>query len=463
MPTTSRQDLDNTHFHLTVTLNREELKPRLDAEFKRYKQKAQIKGFRAGQAPAHYVKALYGSSIFYDVFNKMMSDALYGYLRDENLDVLGQPLPVDDGKKYSFKIDKPEEEYSITYEVGHVPAFDIVGLTKSDEYKRLEVSDLDTLAAADLEETRRRGGERTHPEDDIQENDIIRVNSREMAGDQPKEGGWETTVTIFVKNITDETLRGKVLSLKKGDTLSFNVRQLEDDRNDEFIRKYLLNVPEEDAREIGDEFEGVIEEVTRAGIAELNQDFLHQYFGEAVNSEGDAIGEIKKGIQQYYLSRANALVMRDMQDRLLEQNPIALPEAFLKRWLKISNEGAISDESIENEYAGFATSLRWSLLRDKMKEQFGVEVTNAEIRTEFANTLRGYFRADLPEDLLKTAIDRMMQDKKEVERVASNIEYDKLFTAAMSEVTLTPKMVTSEEFHAIFDAATGKGSAENAA
>jgi trigger factor len=463
MPTLSRQDLDNTHFHLTITLSRDELKPKLDAEFKRYKQKAQIKGFRAGQAPANYVKAMYGTSIFYEVFNKLMSDALYGYLRDENIDALGQPLPVDENKKYAFKIDSPEESYDITYEIGHVPKFEIAGLGKEAEYSRFELSDLDTLAAADLEDMRRRGGERTNPEDGIEENDIIRVAVKEQEADADLDGGWETTVTIFVKNINDPALMKEVLTLKKGDTLAFNVNQLEAERDEEFIRKYILNVPADDARVVGDNYRGTIEEVSRVGVAELNEAFFHQHFGENVNTEAEAIEEIKKGVAQYYESRANALVMREMQDRLIEQNNIELPKEFLKRWLAISNEGTVSAESIENEYDSFATSLRWSLLRDRMKEMFNVVVTEGEIRQEFINTLRNYFKANLPDELLKTGVDRMMQDKKEVERVSSNIEYEKMFGAAIETVTLVPKLVTSAEFHAEFERVKNKVDAESEA
>lgn len=464
MPTISREDLDKSSFHLTITLLREDLKPKLDAEFKKFKSRAAIKGFRPGQAPAQYVKSLYGSSIFYDVFNKMMSDELYGYLREQKIDVLGQPLPVEDqNQKFSFKIDQPEAEYPVTYEIGYVPEFDLPGLDKSAVYERLEVSDLDTLASADLEDARKRAGKRIQAEDDILENDILRVKSQELDGGKIKEGGWETTITLFVKNITSEELLKQVLTLKKGDTFQFDVNQLENEQKPEFIRKYILNIPEDDTREVGSEFEGVIEEVSRVGVAELDEEFFNSYFGGGVSNETEAMDELKKNIAQYYLGRANALVMRDMQDRLLDEIKIELPEKFLKRWLKLTNEGKVSADDIEKEYDSFATGLRWSLIRDKMKERYNVVVSEQEIKDEFANTLRNYFRANLPEEVIQGGVKRMMADEKEVERVTSNIEYEKMFTAAIDEVTIKGKPVTSEEFHAIFDqakqatAAAGEG------
>ena len=211
MPTISRQDLSPSHLHLTITLTREDLRPKLDSEFKKLKQRATIKGFRPGQAPAQYVKSLYGSSLFYDVFNKMMSEELYGYMQTNDLDVLGQPLPVEEEqRKYTFKFDQPEAEYVLTYEIGHVPKFDIQGLSKDQVYERYSISNLEELASKDLEEARKRGGKRTNPENDIQEEDIIRIESKEMDGDSPKADGWNTTVTVFVKSINN----GPILSFQ---------------------------------------------------------------------------------------------------------------------------------------------------------------------------------------------------------------------------------------------------------
>ncbi len=456
MPTISRQDLSPSHLHLTITVTREDLRPKLDSEFKKLKQRATIKGFRPGQAPAQYVKSLYGSSLFYDVFNKMMSEELYGYMRDNNLDVLGQPLPVEEDRKYTFKFDNPEPEYALTYEIGHVPKFELVGLDKEQTYERYAISNIEALATNDLEEARKRGGKRITPEDDILEDDIIRVDSKELDGDQPKEGGWATTVTVFVKSISNADLKQQILGLKKGATIRFDITQLEEERDETFVRKYLLNLPEDDSRAVGNMFEGEIIEVTRMAAADLDEEFFQANFGGSVSSEGEAIEELKKGVEQFYENRANALVFREMQDRLLQLNNIELPEAFLKRWLKLSNEGVLSEAEVEKDYENFATSLRWSMLRDKMLAKYEITVSEDEIREEFYRNLMSYFRAQLPFDMLKGGVDRMMQDKKEVERVQSNIEYEKMFTAAIADVTIQPKAITSEEFHEIFDSARKK-------
>ena len=159
MPTVARQDLDQTHCILTVSIFRDDIKPRLTSELKRFRQRATIKGFRQGQVPMDYIKKMYGTSIFADLINEMVSNELFTYLRENKMDVLGQPLPTEDQKRYSFKVDAPEEEYTVSYEVGYVPAFEIKGLDSSQTYERLTVSDLDALAetAARLPDGRLKG------------------------------------------------------------------------------------------------------------------------------------------------------------------------------------------------------------------------------------------------------------------------------------------------------------------
>ena len=459
MPYVQRKDLDNTSAIITVTLTKDDLKPKINAELKKFRSRAAIKGFRQGQAPMEYIKRMYGASMFGDILNDMLSKELYDYLRDSKLNVLGQPLPVEDQPRYSFKIDDLENEYAIAYEVGFVPEFEILGLDNSQTFDRLTISNLDQLAEDDLEHARKRMGKPRNVEDNILENDIVKIEAAELDGDQPKAGGWETTVTIHVANITDEALKNEFLTKKQGDTIRFDYRMLENHKEDEKYRKYLLNLPEDDDRAVGPWFEGRIIEVSRVGIAELDEAFFNDYFGGQVKNREEAIEELKKGIERFYEVRANALLMSEYQTRLMEMNRFELPDTFLKRWLSMNNEGLQPDQ-IETEYPAFADNLRWSLLRDRMIEQFAIEVTPEELREEYANKVRQYFQADLPDHIINSSVDRLMQDEKEVDKTRGDLETDKLFQAIRSMVTLKDNPVTSETFHQTLDAITKKAEQE---
>lgn len=465
MPTVVRQDIDNSSAILTVTVTREELKPKLDAELKKFRKRAPVKGFRPGQVPMDYVKKLYGASIFGDALNDLLAEELYRYMREAKMDVLGQPLPTEDQEKFAFKISDPDPEYSVKYEVGLVPTFEIQGLDKKSKYERYAISNLDQLAEEDLEYARKRMGKRNAVEDSILENDMVRMAAVELEGGKPKAGGLEVEISVLVNTVADETVRNLLLTLKKGDTLQFNARTLENHPKEAAYRKHILKLEADDNREVGEMFEAVIQEVTRLEEAEMNEEFFLNYFGkDSITTKEAALEELKKGIENFYDIRANALLMRNFQERLLEKTKIELPDIFLKRWLKYTNEGKLSETSIENEYPAFADNLRWTIIRDKIKADFNIEVSEEAVKEAFANKVRSYFgaNASIPDYLIESSVQRLMENEKDVENTRRDLEIDKIFEAIRSQVTVSDKPIISEEFHKIIEAVNAKAEAEQA-
>jgi trigger factor len=458
-----RTDTDNCSAILTVTITREVLKPKLDTELKKVRQRMPIKGFRPGQVPMDYLKKMYGASIFTDTLNELFSETLITYLRESGLNILGQPLPAEEqSAKFSPNINKLEETYSIDYEVGFVPKFEIQGIDKTNTLERLAVSNLDELAEDDLQYAQKRMGKRTNPTDGIEENDILRIAVKELesADGAPKTDGWETSMSFLVKSIKDEAFKAKLLGLKTGDVVRFNARSVEAHEKEELHRKYILSLPEDDQREVGDWFEGPIEEVSRVADAPLDEAFFNEYFGPGVSTKEEAIEKLKTGILQFYDVRSNALLFRTLQERLLELNKIELPNKFLKRWLGITNEGRLSPEQIEAEYPAFSDNLRWSIIREDLMEAFGIEVTDADLKAEYANRVRNYFQTNLPDHILESSIERLMKDEKDVEGTRRELEADKILEAVRGQLTLVDKSVTSDEFHKIMEEMTAKAKAE---
>jgi len=450
MPNVVRKDLDNSSAMLTVSVSREELKPKIDAELKRFRQRANIKGFRQGQAPMDFVKRLYGSSIFGETLNNLFSDELNKYLRESGLNILGQPLLSPEQNQFSSKLENMDAEYTVNYDIGFVPEFTIGGLGKSESFDRLTIAYIDELSAEELQNMRKQGGERTNPEEDILENDIVALQMSELEDDNVKEDGLKSTVSILVNRIPNETLRKEFLQKKKGDTVRLNARELEDNPKEDMYRKYILNIPEGDDRQVGDQFEAVIENVSRVAPAELTDEYLQKTFGPEIKTESEALEALKKDVVRFYEMRANALVMRDIQKRLLELNRFGLPETFLKRWLASNNE-KLSPTQIEEEFEPFAENLRWSLLRDKLTEQFGINIDAEAVRDVFRARVRSYFQVDLPDDLINSTVGRMMEKEEDVDKVRRDLEYEKLYEALSGEVNLVDKPIPSAEFHQIFD------------
>jgi len=422
-----------------------------------------LKGFRPGQVPIDHIKKVYGASVFTETLNEMFSEELVAFLRESNLNILGQPLPAENqSTKFNISINNPDPEYTMDYEIGFVSKIEIIGIDKSHSYERLAVSNLDELAEEDLQDARKREGKRSNPTDGIKDNDILRIAARELDSEtgNVKEDGWETPMTFLVKNIKDEAFKAKLLTLKTGDALRYNARSVENHEKEDMHRKYILALPGSDDRMVGDWFEGIIEEVSRVADVELDQEFYDGYFGEGVTNKEQAVEKLKTGILQFYDVRSNALLFRTLQERLLELNKIELPDKFLKRWLGVTNQGKISADQIEREYPAFSDNLRWSIIREDLMEEYGVEVSDEELKAEYASRVRNYFQSNLPDHFMQSSIERLMEDEKDVEKTRRELESDKLLEAVRGQITLVDKAVSSEEFHKIVEEVTAKAKGE---
>jgi trigger factor len=464
MPTTQRTNISDSLAHLTITITRDDLQPQVNAELKRLRNKAQIKGFRTGQVPVAYLKKVFGKSILGDVFNNMLSEELAGYLKESGLQILGQPLPLDTEEKYSFKIDQLDPEYNVSYEVGFVPHFPLRGIDANEVFDYLAVSDLDELAEKDFDEMLSKANEEAPAEGLIQADDLVKIAIEELDGEAGEilEGGFSNTIMVGINDVTNEALKADLLAKQQGDTLRFNAYTMED-RDEVFVRKYILGV--DDDRAVGPWFTGQISEVLRKVPAQLNEAFLTQNFGEDVTSKEAALEVLKDYIRQRYDQRADALLMRDFQIRLLEVNNFELPDEFLLRYM-LAEEGRnnkqFTNDSIQQlvqAYPTLATDLRWSLIRGKIAQQYGLTVEEEDIRMYFRNQMMSYmgdYMQSLPPDFLDRMIDRNMDDKEAVERAERNIEVDKIFRLMRSRVTLQDVPTPSADIQARLDALSNR-------
>ena len=453
MPKVVREDLDNLNAVLTVTIEKPEYEPRFEEELKKYRNKASFKGFRKGKVPLSFLKKAYGQSVLAELVNSMLQEEILKFLREDETSYLGQPIPSDDQQQIDFDL-KSLGDYEFKFDLGIAPEFEVQGLSPDSKFEQFEVTITDELVEQDLDIARRRLGERVSVDVVIEENDLVQLQARELEGDAPKEGGREATFSILVDRIADEKVKKEILTKKKGDELRFNIFKLETNETEEYAKRYLLHMTEEEIEStpVGEQFVGTITEVSRIQPAELNQEFFDKHYGEGeITSEQEARDRIRDEIRQFYLRQSEGLLFRDFQEFLMEKNrpQLELPDAFMKRWLQWSDEQNTA-ELIDKDYENFADSLRWSLIRGKLARQFEIKVTTDEIRAGFAERIKTYMGGAFGDPmLLERTIDRLIQDEKQVESVVEDLTSYKLFERIKAEVSVTPKPIGNEEFQEV--------------
>lgn len=446
MPTIVRENIDNLNAVLTVTISREDIAPKIKQELNKFRNKAELKGFRKGKTPINFIKKMYGSAIMTEVVNHTLQEELNAYLDEQKLSLLGQPLPSQDDNSIDLSINN-KEDLIFKFDLGLAPDFEVAGASATDTYERYAVEIAEELINNDLESAQKRLGERVTVEDNIQEGDSITINAEELDGDALKENGWATTFTVLYNDM-EEGLKKELTSSNTGDKFRFNIKTIEGEKSEEYIKKYLLQVTEGDEDVvIGDHFEAKIIAVERVQAAELNQTFFDKYFGEGkISTEEEARNLIKEDLVKHYDIQADSLLFRDIQEALLEKNNLDFPDEFLKRWLLVSNENN-TPEKIEKDYSNFSTSLTWTLVQSQLADQFKVEVSHEEILEHTIATIKSYYGAYMDETMLRSIADNMLKgNETEYNRTAEKVMSNKVFAQLKETVGIKDKAIGSKEF-----------------
>ncbi len=441
-----RKDADALNITIELTLEPSDYSAKFESEIKKYKNQAQLKGFRKGMTPVSVIKKMYGKSILSDVINENIQDKLFAYIDEQNLNYLGQPLPNRD-ENLVFHLDVNQlKDYKFSFDLGLAPELDVKGVGAADEYTYYDVTIPDSIVEEEFNAARRRFGKRVEATDTIQNMDMIKLDAEEMDGNVVKEDGWKTEFTILVDVIKDEAVKKDLLTKKIGDVITFDIFKIED-KDETYTNKYLLKKPEDSTQEIGNMFTAKITEVSRIEPAELDETFFSTFGDESIVDESSLKAFLKKDIKTYYDNQALQFMYREIMEYMMDHNEVPLPEAFLKRYLKESNEN-VSDEVLENEFEAFTKNMKWSLQKSQQAKLYDIKVEEEDLRKHFTNSVFSYMRSygNMDYSFITQTVDRLMKDKEQVNKAYEEILADRVFQKIGDTVKRKNISISQEDF-----------------
>jgi trigger factor len=450
MPTITHENVDELNAIVTIELSQDDYLPKVNSKLKEYRQKAQIKGFRPGKVPMGMIKRKFGNSLIVEEVNEAIGENLNKYFKDNDIRVLGQPLAIaDDNLK--LNINKPAD-YTFKFELGLAPTFEIKGLSGDSKLPFYDLSVSDEDVTAEIEAVRKKHSKGfLEGINDVQEEDMLAISLHELDENGAiKEGGVVKEETFLsLRDVANPSLKDDLLSATLSDSFDVDVYSIED-KDEAYIRKHILGIEED--QEVHNMFRLTILEIKRVDKAELNEEFFKQLFpNEEVTTEEafkeKVKAEIYKGYKQSSLGHFSNLVF----DFLLEENQLALPVEFLKKWLKQTNED-ITDEFFEGkEFEAFIKNTNWSLLRDKLAETYKVEVNYQDVEDSTRGEILRYFNYQIPPygEMMDNMLQKILSDKKEVNRRFEALMDEKILEKTAEDMGKDMKDVSKEEFEQI--------------
>jgi trigger factor len=437
---------------ISINLNPEDYQPRVEKAIKEQAKKAKIPGFRPGMVPTSHVKRMYGKSILLDEVNNLLSDTLNKYLSEEKLEVLGQPLPkVDDKVEYNWDFN---DKFEFNYEVGLAPEFS-VEFSKADKLDQYVIKVDDETLDSRIKNLRRSYGKMTNP-DVSADGDVLYGDLAQLSPDGSVfEGGITQTASVRIEQIQDEKIKASLIGLKKGDVVEFDIQKAYN--NDAAKIAGLLKIDEEAAADLKSNFSLTVKNVNRLDESDLDQAFFDKIFGEGtdVTTEEQFRTKITEELESMMVQDADRKLQNDLYNYSIEKIKFELPDEFLKRWLKVTNE-KLSDEELAGGYDDFAKNLKWTLITNKIVTNNDLKIEYKEVFEQAKRQLDAQFRMYSPQPLAEEQLAQytvqFLQDKENANRMFEEAKAIKVLDYLKGIITLNKKDITFKEFSELAEA-----------
>ncbi|MGZ3764486.1 MAG: trigger factor [Mucilaginibacter sp.] len=441
----SQEKIDSLNAVVTINIKPEDYQPRVDKAIKDHAKKAKIPGFRPGMVPPSHIKKMYGKSILVDEVNNLLSDTLNNYISEQQLDVLGQPLPkLDDKKEYNWDF---ADDFEFNYEVGLAPEFDIAFSSNDKVTQYVIKADNETLEAR-IKNIRKSYGKMTNP-DVSADGDVLYAELVQLSPDGSVfDEGITNTASVRLDQVQDEKVKKSLIGVKKGDEVVLDIQKAYN--NDATRIAAILKVDEDTAADLKSNFRLTVKNVNRLEESDLNQEFFDKLFGEGtVTTEEEFRAKITEEVEAMFAQDAERKLQNDLYNLSIEKAKFDLPDEFLKRWLKATNE-KLTDEELTGGYNDFAQNLKWTLLENKIIKDNKIEIKYDEVFAAAKQRLDAQFRMYSPQALsdeqLAQYTVQFLQNKEEANKIFEEVKAVRVLDHLKSIVTLDKKEISDKEF-----------------
>jgi len=358
---TKFERIDDLNACLSVHIGKEDYQEKVQEQLKNYRNKAKIPGFRQGHVPMGMLKKMVGESIIAEEVNKIASDAVYQYIKENQLDILGQPMAQEDKNEKQDLLKEPD--FDLHFDLGLVPKIDL-NLNTSDKVEKFKLK-LDKKAIdKELESIKRQYGELVDVETASTENDSIVAKLTELDQDgKVLEGGLSEKEVTFLPEVIESKKIKKVLkNIQKGDKAQLNI--FEAFNHNKAVIGQALSMPKEAVEDLGPEFEIEVVNIKKLEPAELNQALFDKVLGEGIaKSEEEFLAKIKDNLNKYYQGESEAFLDVVIEDLIEKKHTVLLPDDFLKKWLVSTKNEHYNEENIDQQYQNEAALLKKQLIR----------------------------------------------------------------------------------------------------
>ena len=439
---------DKVNGLMTITLEKADYQPEVDKTLKDYRKRANIPGFRPGMAPMGMIQRQFGTQVKVDVVNKMLGEKLYGYVRDNKIQMLGEPLPSDKQTQLDFEGDGALE---FKFDIAVAPAFEakISGKDKVDYYN-ITVDDKLIDQQVDMYQSRAGHYEKVEKYD-AEQRDMLKGDLRELdeKGNVKEDGITVSDAVLMPQYIKVDKQQKLFKDSKLGDIITWNPRKAYPDSDVEVSS--LLKIQKDEVKDHEGDFTFQITEISRYVKAEVNKELFDQVFGEGnVKTEKDFREKIAEQIKQQLVTDQDYKFLQDVRAHMEKKvGKLEFPEALLKR-VMLQNNKDKGQEFVDKNFEASIKELEWHLIKEQLVEALEIKVNDEDVKQIAKEAARAQFAqygmSNIPEEYLDNYAQEMLKKRENADGLVDRAVDVKLTAALKGVVKLNEKDITLEDF-----------------
>ena len=447
----SKTSIDDLNVVVRIAIEKQDYEATVNETLKDYRKKANMPGFRKGMVPAGLIKKMYGKSALADEVNKLLSRELTKYITDQNLNILGEPLPslteqavidFDSDADFEFAFDLGlSPEIKIDFEaIGKLPYYEIVVDDQLIDNQILGYTNRfgENISAEIVGEKETTVG------------DFEQVDSE---GNVVDGGISSSNVQVSVQLIKDEAIKNLFIGAKIGDVLKFDPKSAL--LNDHEVA-HLLKIKDDEIDAVSGDFNFTISAINTFVAAELNESLFKKVYGDEteVLTIDDFRQKIRAELESNLVYSSNYRFSLDAKEVFTNSISMKLPEEFLKRWLVETNE-KVTVEQIEEEFGHFTKDLEWTLIKSQLVKENEIRIEESDI-TDMAREMarmqfQQYGMSNVPDEYLDNYAKSILQNKEQKQKMAEKKVEDKVLELIKEKAGIDLKQVTQKEFDDLFE------------